>query len=78
MGIYFVIDKDAFRDVVLKGDATADMIRQACEDIRARCGEGYATKVEEGKTRYLGAVYAESREAKLDNSENNTILKALY
>ena len=43
----------------------------------SRLGEGYVVTSMTGKNRVNASIYAESYQAKKENSENNTILKAL-
>lgn len=56
-------------------------MREICEAYAnkagSRLGEGYAVSSMIGKSRVNASVYAESYEAKKENAENNTILKAL-
>lgn len=73
----------------LNGDALEELLKSeeiqkaldgAAEQIKENAGEGYevghaADKVLE--TRAIATVYAETPEAKRDNLENNTLLKAL-
>lgn len=42
-----------------------------------RLGEGYSSSSRTMETRAIASVYAETYEAKLENAEKNTILKAL-
>lgn len=42
-----------------------------------RCGDGYQTDTYTGKTRVNAMIWADTDEARKDNSANNTILKAL-
>lgn len=42
-----------------------------------RLGEGYVSSSMMMETRVFASIYAESYEAKKENAENNTILKAL-
>jgi len=46
-------------------------------DIARRCGEGYETDSFVGRNRVNAMVSANTYEAKRDNAENNTILKAV-
>lgn len=46
-------------------------------DIARRCGEGYETDSFVGRNRVNAMVSASTYEAKRDNAENNTILKAV-
>lgn len=56
-------------------------IRNICEGFASkavgRLGEGYSSTIYTGKNRANASVYAESVEAKRENLENNTILKAI-
>ncbi|PCR98915.1 hypothetical protein RT41_GL000603 [Lactococcus fujiensis JCM 16395] len=54
--------------VILEEKATA---------IQKRCGEGYNHDLHIGKNRANAMVFAETFQAKKDNSKNNTILKAV-
>ena len=60
--------KSAEMQVVLEKRATA---------IQKRCGEGFNHDLHVGKNRANAMVFAETFEAKRDNSKNNTILKAV-
>ncbi len=66
-GVRGLLNSDAMK-VVLKNKANA---------IKNRCGDGYSNDIYTGRSRPNAAVWAKSRKAKKDNSENNTILKAL-
>ncbi|WP_294542163.1 hypothetical protein [uncultured Gemmiger sp.] len=59
----------------------SEEMKTACAEealaIRARCGTGYATDTYTGKTRVNAMVWTDTAEAKRDNAENNTLLKAL-
>ena len=46
-------------------------------DIARRCGEGYETTSFVGRNRVNAMVSASTYEAKRDNAENNTIIKAV-
>lgn len=59
----------------------SDEMKAICEEHANRAlgqlGDGYAVTSMTGKTRVNASIYAESAEAKRENMENNTILKAL-
>ena len=59
----------------------SEEMRAICEkhasDIARRCGEGYETDSFVGRNRVNAMVSASTYEAKRDNAENNTILKAV-
>ena len=74
--LVFKLDRKGVREM-LKGPEMMDAIKQTTNAIQSRCGHGYFTSTKIGRNRALGMVYAGTYEAKLDNSENNTLLKAL-
>lgn len=59
----------------------SDEIKSECEkranEAVGRLGAGYEVTTHTGKNRVNVSIFAESSEAKRDNMENNTILKAL-
>ena len=59
---------------------SADMMA-ICEEyanaIQARCGDGYEVSTYVGKSRVNASVAATSFEARKDNLDNNTLLKAV-
>ena len=59
----------------------SDEMKAICEEhanrVLEQLGDGYTVTSMTGKTRVNASVYAESAEAKRENMENNTILKAL-
>lgn len=58
--------------------AIMEVMKQAAEEVRARAGDGYEVQVvTSGKARNSVRVYADTKEAKKDNLENNTLLKAI-
>lgn len=72
--------------VELNSDGVRELLRSSnmmsiCEEhanrALTRLGEGYVVTTMTGKNRVNASIYAESYEAKKENSENNTILKAL-
>lgn len=56
-------------------------MREICDEkaaaIAARCGEGYEHGAYTGKNRANASVWAETPQARRDNAENNTILRAM-
>ena len=59
----------------------SDEMRAICEEkaeaCRARCGEGYEADTFTGKNRVNAMVWADTYQAKKDNSDNNTLLRCL-
>lgn len=76
--IKFELNRDGVRALMQSSEAQALMLEKA-EQIRDRCPDiGYEADVKVGKTRAVAMVKAATFEAKQDNLENNTLLKARY
>lgn len=76
--IKFELNRDGVRALMQSPEAQA-LILEKAEAIRDRCPDiGYEADVQVGKTRAVGMVKATTFEAKQDNLENNTLLKARY
>lgn len=75
-GVRIVLNKAGVRELLRSPEMKA-----ICEEhavaIRNRCGDGYESDSYTGRNRVNAKVWASSAEAQQDNSENNTILKAL-
>lgn len=70
------LSKAGMREM-LKSAEVKKAIDDKARDIAGRCGEGYAASSTIGRERVLAAVYADTPEARRDNLDNNTILKAV-
>ena len=70
------LNRDGVRALLKCGEMEAGL-RGLAEDIRDRCGEGYAADTKQMETRVIASVYTDTEAARRDNSENNTILRAL-
>lgn len=71
------LDYKAVREVILKGDNVLAECLKHARRIAANCGSGYATDTyTNGKTRNNASVWPITPEARNDNYENNTLLKA--
>ena len=68
----------AYGDLVMRSDGMLKALEQAGQDVQRRCGKGYVYRAKIGHTIALGMVMAVTEKANEDNSENNTLLKALY
>ena len=64
------------RELLRSSEMKAICGEQASE-IAQRCGDGYSYDTYTGQNRVNAEVRAETWEARRDNSENNTILKAM-
>ena len=62
---------------LLKSAAMQEVLNEYATGIRNRCGDGYTQDIYVGKNRANAMVSAETYQAKRDNLENNTILKAV-
>lgn len=62
---------------LLKSPEMQVILEVKASAIRKRCGEGYAQDIHVGKNRANAMVYADTYQAKKENSKNNTILKAV-
>ena len=72
----FKLDRAGVKEL-LKSQEMQAMLAEKASGIRNRCGEGYSNDVRAGKNRAIAMVKADSPEARNDNSENNTLLKAV-
>ena len=62
---------------LMKSQEMQKVLKEKANGIKARCGDGYEQDMQVGKNRANAMVWAETSSAKSDNSENNTILKAV-
>lgn len=62
---------------LLKSDAMMQTIKSHAQAVLDRCGEGYEADEYTGTGRVNIGIKAVTDEAKLDNIQNNTLLKAL-
>ena len=62
---------------LLQSEQMQGILTEKATAIRNRWGDGYAQDIHVGKNRANAMVYADSFKAKIDNSKNNTILKAI-
>ena len=62
---------------LLKSAWVDSILAEVSGTIAGRCGAGYATDQKSMGTRHIASVYTETDEAKRDNMDNNTLLRAL-
>lgn len=62
---------------LLKSAGMQSILDQKASDIRQRAGVGYNHDVRVNEGRAHAMVWAETYQAKKDNSQNNTLLKAV-
>ena len=75
--IKFELNTKGFMEQVLKSNGMQEAVQNATDGIRSRCGDGYEASTTLGRNRVLGMVWPDTYEAMVDNSDNNTLLKAV-
>ena len=63
---------------LLKSEEIQAYLKSEADAIRDICGDGYVSDIYVGKGRANASVTAESFKVLLDNSKNNTLLKAVH
>lgn len=71
-----VLNRNGVRDL-LQSEEMKRICEEHAQKTLSRLGEGYVATSMVGKTRANASISADSYAARKDNSENNTILKAL-
>lgn len=74
--VEIVLNPQGVREI-LESDEALAICQEHAADIAKRCGDGYASAYFKGTDRWKSTVYADSEDARKDNSQNNTILKAV-
>ena len=72
----FKLNRAGVREL-MKSPEMQKVLKDEADAIKARCGDGYDQDLQVGKNRANAMVWADSFKAKKENSENNTILKAV-
>lgn len=62
---------------LLKSQEIVETLQEQADNIRAQLGDQYQTSQHIGKTRANVSVYTEDPDALRNNSEHNTMLKAM-
>ena len=62
---------------LLRSQEMMGVCEEFANGIRSKCGEGYEVTTHRGKGRVNASVYAKTVEARQENAENNTLLKAM-
>ena len=73
--VRFELDRAGVRELMKSPEAMA-VCKEYASAVRNRAGDGYEVDTYLGKTRANASVYAATYEARRDNYENNTLLKA--
>lgn len=72
----FKLNRSGVREL-MKSKEMQSILKEEAAAIKGRCGDGFDQDLHVGKNRANAMVWADSYEAKKENSENNTILKAV-
>jgi hypothetical protein len=72
----FVLNKEGVREL-LQSAEMVQIITDASNDVASRARDGFEADVIVGKNRIVGHIKVMTKEAKLDNEENNTLLRAI-
>lgn len=67
---------DAGFIALLNGPEVRKAVEAEASRIARTAGSGYSHEIGKGKKRLIGKAYTATKEAKEDNMENNTLLKA--
>ena len=73
--VKFELNRSGVREL-LRGPEAMGICREYAMQIRGRAGDGYEVTTYVGPNRVNASVYAATYEARRDNYENNTLLKA--
>lgn len=71
----FKLNKAGVREL-MRSSEMMDAVTGYAQQIRSRAGDGYEISQFVGKNRVNASVFADTYEARKDNLENNTLLKA--
>lgn len=75
--VKFKLNRQGVRDL-MKSHEMAEICTGYAHDALGRLGAGYSVSTDLGKNRFIAEVYAETYQAKRDNLNNNSILKAVH
>lgn len=74
--VKFELDRGGVREL-LRSQEALNVCKGEALSVQSRAGEGYEVTTYVGKNRVNASVHAETYEARKDNYDNNTLLKAL-
>jgi hypothetical protein len=74
--VKFELDRGGVREL-LRSQEALNVCKGEAIAVQGRAGEGYEVTTYVGKNRVNASVHAETYEARKDNYDNNTLLKAL-
>lgn len=74
--VNFKLNRQGVREL-LKSQEMMNVCKEYAEQVRNRAGDGYEISTYVGTNRVKASVYADTYEARKDNFDHNTLLKAL-
>lgn len=74
--VKFKLNRAGVREL-MRSHEMMNVCRSYAEGIKGRAGDGYEVTTYVGANRVNASVHAETYEARKDNYDNNTLLKAL-
>lgn len=74
--VKFELNRAGVREL-LRSQEAANVCRSYAAEVQGRAGDGYEVTTYIGRNRVNASVHAETYEARKDNYDNNTLLKAL-
>lgn len=74
--VKFELNREGVRELLRSSEAM-NVCRGYADQIRSRAGDGYEVTTFTGRNRANASVHAETYEARKDNYDNNTLLKAM-
>ena len=75
-GFRFELNRDGVRDMMKSPEMMA-ICKGYADSARSQLGDGYEVTTHVGKSRVNASVMAETYNARAENAENNSILKAV-
>lgn len=73
----FELNRAGVREL-MRSDAMKDIVSSHAKSAQQRLGSGYATDSYVGKNRVNAMVFADTEQAVNENSETNSLLKAVH
>lgn len=73
----FELNRAGVREL-MRSDAMKDIVAGHAQNAQRRLGSGYDTDTYVGKNRVNAMVFADTEQAVNENSENNSLLKAVH
>lgn len=72
----FVLNRTGVKEL-MQSEKMQKILNEKATSIKNRCGDGYEQDSYVGKNRAAAIVRAVTKKARIDNSDNNTLLKAV-